>query len=328
MKKAYRYIIAISAIILLNPIRQTAGAEENLYLRIVSYNVENLFDIKDDPEKNDDDYTPEGAQHWTFYRYKNKLSQIAQVVSAIGEWQAPALVGLIEVETDSCLYELTRWHLKRRFYPYKYVLEEGPDERGIDPGLLYDSTMLQLIHKESIRVDLQNSEQHTRDILYCCFATIRDNHYEQDTLHVFVCHFPSQRGGTAETQDKRDKARATLQARTDSILDADPEALIIAMGDFNSEPKDNIPQLKNLMTEYAGKNEGTHKYQGRWTCLDQFYASSALLKRLGKPMIFAPDWLLEEDTRYMGKKPKRTYVGPRYLGGYSDHLPIYVDFNL
>lgn len=297
-------------------------------MRIVSYNVENLFDTKDDPQKNDDDFLPDGAQHWSFYRYKNKLSQIAQVISAIGEWEAPALVGLVEVETDSCLYELTRWHLKRRFYPYKYVLKEGPDERGIDPGLLYDSTRLQLIHKESIRVILSNYEQHTRDILYCRFATLMKAEATEDTLHVFVCHFPSQRGGAAETDDKRNAARETLKTYTDSIIGADPEALIIAMGDFNSQPENNLPPLINLMTAFNGTETGTHKYQGRWTCLDQFYVSEAMQNRLSQPMIFAPEWLLEEDTKYMGMKPKRTYLGPRYLGGYSDHLPIYIDFRL
>lgn len=314
-------------LILLTPNCIAAGDEESSYLRIISYNVENLFDTKDDSLKNDNDFLPDGAQHWTYRRYRNKLANIAQVISAIGEWEVPAVVGLIEVENDSCLFDLCKWHLGRR-YPYAYILEEGPDERGIDPGLIYDTTTLQLVKKESVRIALGKSEQPTRDILHSQFAIADDNGTSQHNLHIYLCHFPSQRGGAAETDEKRTVARNTLKAQIDSLLLAEPDAWIIAMGDFNSAPADNIPPLVNLMTGYLKKDEGTHKYHGKWTCLDQFYVSPSLLPHLSEPHIFAPDWLLKEDEKYLGKQPHRTYIGPRYQGGYSDHLPIYIDLRL
>lgn len=326
MQQTIRHIVAsVITLILLIPICQAAGDEENLYLRIMSYNVENLFDTRDDSLKNDDDFLPNGAQHWSYHRYRDKLGRIAQVISAVGEWQAPAIVGLVEVENDSCLYDLCTWHLKRRYFPYKYMLEEGPDERGIDPALLYDTTKLQLINKESITITFTKGEQPTRDILYTCFALQNEEDSIAGKLHVYVCHFPSQRGGAAETNEKREKARMVLKMHVDSLLAAEPDAQIIAMGDFNSLPANNIPPLINMMTDYLKKDEGTHKFHGKWTCLDQFYVSQALIGKLSKASIFAPDWLLTDDDKYMGKQPYRTYLGPRYLGGYSDHLPIYID---
>lgn len=319
-------------LLILCSISLTLRSEDKLSLRIMSYNVENLFDTAPDSLHADDEFLPDGAYHWTYSRYRTKLSHIAQVISAVGEWQAPALVGLLEVENDSCLHDLLRWHLPRRFYPYRSILMEGPDERGIDPALLYDSTRLRLLCKEAIPVRFSDSDQHTRDILHAEFcltteyAGIEDSQEgAADTLHVFLCHFPSQRVGATESEMRRSVARATLLSSVSAILERDSAALILAMGDFNSTPADNMHPLINLMLPWNGSDAGSHKFQGRWTCLDQFCVSSALLPRLSKPTIFSPDWLLEDDEKYLGKKPKRTYVGPRYMGGYSDHLPIVID---
>lgn len=301
-------------------------------MRIMSYNVENLFDTAPDSLHADGEFLPDGAYHWTYSRYRTKLAHIAQVISAVGEWQAPALVGLLEVENDSCLQDLLHWHLPRRFYPYRSILIEGPDERGIDPALLYDSTRLQLLCAEAIPVRFSDSDQHTRDILYAAFSLRqealnfeKEERGHRDTLHVFLCHFPSQRGGAAESEERRSIARSTLLGSVSHILERDSSALIIAMGDFNSTPADNMQPLVNLMLPWNGTDAGSHKYQGRWTCLDQFCVSRALAQHLSKPTVFSPDWLLEDDEKYLGKKPRRTYVGPRYVGGYSDHLPIWVD---
>ena len=65
--------------------------------RVMSYNVENLFDTEDNPHKEDNDFLPDGNRHWTKGRYYHKLQQIAQVIAAAGEWDTPALVGLCEV---------------------------------------------------------------------------------------------------------------------------------------------------------------------------------------------------------------------------------------
>lgn len=133
-----------------------------------------------------------------------------------------------------------------------------------------------------------------------------------------VCHLPSQLGGSKQTEYKREAARNVIRQLADSILSEDSTALIVAMGDFNSKPLPAIGQLSNLPTP------PTHKYQGEWMALDQFYLSPTALQRKSQSGVYAPDWLLETDSRYGEARPKRTYIGPRYHHGYSDHLPIYL----
>ncbi len=289
-------------------------------LRIVSYNVENLFDNRPDTLKNDLDFTPEGMRHWTYRRYQTKVERIAQVLTAIGGWQAPVLVGLCEVENARCLRSLC-WCLRR--YHYRYVHYESPDERGIDVALLYDSTRFHLLHSEPIPVPLPSAP--TRDILYVQ-GTLSPVAIQQpsDTFHLFICHLPSQLGGTSETEWKRAIAKSVLQSHIDSILTVSPSANVIVMGDMNSAPANDLPRMTNLMLPYTQntfKAEGTHKYNGIWTYLDQFYVSSSLTHRISAS-VFAPTWLLEEDTKYLGVKPRRTFVGYTYHDAYSDHLPI------
>lgn len=323
-------------------------------LRIVSYNVENLFDNRHDTLKSDLDYTPEGARHWTYRRYQAKVERIAQVLTAIGGWydadialatsstitdtkhtslpHAPVLVGLCEVENARCLRSLC-WCLRR--YHYRYIHYESPDERGIDVALLYDSTRFHLLHSEPIPVHLPSAP--TRDILYVQGIILSNSsslpsntpHVPtpnlSDTFHLFVCHLPSQLGGTSETAWKRAIAKSVLQSRIDSVLTTSPSANVIVMGDMNSAPANDLPRMTNLMLPLANEaplgTRGTHKYNGIWTFLDQFYISEALKARVST-YVFAPSWLLEPDEKYLGTKPRRTFNGYHYQDAYSDHLPI------
>ena len=306
-------------------------------LRIVSYNMENLFDNRHDTLKNDLDFTPEGTHHWTYRRYQAKVERIAQVLTAIGGWQStdieglgtsrvPVLVGLCEVENDRCLRSLC-WYLRR--YRYKYIHYESPDERGIDVALLYDSTRFHLLHSEPIPVPLPSAP--TRDILYVQGA-LSPVAIQQpsDTFHLFICHLPSQLGGTSETEWKRAVAKSVLQSRIDSLLTVSPSANVIVMGDMNSAPANDLIGMTNLMLPNAKnifKAEGTHKYNSIWTYFDQFYVSQSLTDRVSAS-VFAPTWLLEEDTKYLGVKPRRTFNGYHYRDAYSDHLPIVLTLTL
>ena len=280
-------------------------------LTIISYNVENLFDCQHDTLKNDSSFLPDGMHHWTYYRYQTKLDRIAQVIVNISGWESAALVSLCEVENTRCLRDLC-YRLKR--FHYKYVHYESDDERGVDVALLYDSTKVKVLKSKPLKVDL--NEDRTRDVLYaCCLLNKRD------TIHTMVCHLPSQLGGGATTHWKRQAAKQVIQQQIDSIYSVQPEATIVVMGDMNSEAKDDLQGMNNLMIGLAKEGKGTHKYHGIWSCLDQFYVSSRLLEKAGA-RIFAPAWLQEEDTKYLDLQPKRTYVGFRYHNGYSDHLPI------
>ena len=286
-------------------------------LRVVSYNVENLFHPKHDSivmdsaiiEKDDFEWTPEGERHWSYTRYYRKVEQIARVLTNIGEWDGVDAVGLQEVENAFCVKKICSTLRKNE---YDFVHYESPDTRGIDVAFIYKKSRIDTINSRAITVHL--GTETTRDILYV--SALLD---KRDTVHFFICHLPSQRGGTAESEWKRIAAKKVLQMAIDSVFYLQPYAQIIVMGDMNGEPKNDILGLKNQMMK---TNHGTHKYQGRWTCLDQFYISPALDSR-STVKIYDAEWIQEPDEKYLGLKPKRTFNGYRYQkDGFSDHLPI------
>ena len=280
-------------------------------LTIISYNVENLFDCQHDTLKDDWDFLPDGNYHWSYSKYCAKLDHVAQVVVNIAGWESAVMVGLCEVENAHCLRDLC-YRLKR--FHYQYVHYDSEDERGVDVALLYDSTKVKVLNSKPLRVNLGDDK--TRDILY-----MKALIHEQDTLHVMVCHLPSKLGGSAASEWKRKVAKQVIQQQVDSIIRVYPKAEIVVMGDMNSNPQNDLQFLENQMIDLERVGQGTHKYKGIWSCIDQFYVSQALVPH-ARASIFSSKWLLEEDSKYLDYQPKRTYIGYRYHGGYSDHLPI------
>lgn len=315
-------------------------------IRIVEYNVENYFDCTDDTLTNDDDFTPRGNRAWTPQRYIKKQMAIAKVIAALSEWQTPALIGLLEVENKKCLDDLLIYGPLKSF-DYKYIHFDSPDRRGIDVALVYDERQFKPMKAESLKVTMDNVPDFTtRDILYVKGVVGR-----KDTLHVYLCHFPSRWGGAGVSEPKRICAAQTLKQHYDSLCMAHKRPLVLIMGDFNDTPQNRSihhvlgaqpPQaavfpnhLYNLMWQVYEKGGGTHKYQGEWSCLDQFIVSgamldpqSALTTSVDKITIFQPSFMLLEDVRYGGVQPFRTYRGWKYEGGYSDHLPVLIDLTI
>ena len=299
-------------------------------LRVVSYNVENLFHPKHDTvcidsttfiEKDDYEWTPEGERRWSYTRYYRKVEHIAQVLTNIGEWDGVDIVGLQEVENALCVKRLC---YTLRPNEYDFVHYESPDPRGIDVALIYKKSRVDTLSSHAIPIP----NIYTRDILYV--QALVD---KKDTLHLFVCHFPSQRGGAAESEWKRDAAKKTLQSAIDSVYWTFRDPKIVVMGDFNSDPKEDLRGVKNRMITPPNlptreELKGTHKHQGRWTCLDQFYTSPAL-DSVSSITIYDAEWIQEPDEKHLGLKPKRTYNGFIYQkDGFSDHLPIVLTISL
>ena len=287
---------------------QVAHAEP---LRIVSYNVENLFYPERDSLNPDSSFTPTGEHRWSYTRYYRKVENIAKVLANIGGWDGVDIVGIQEVENAACLRRLC-YTLRRG--EYDFVHYDSPDLRGIDVALIYRKTRFDTIRTKALYVNL--GEQTTRDILYVCGQTP-----QHDTLHFFVCHLPSQLSGSAESEWKRIAAKQVLQRAVDSILAIQPHASIIVMGDMNSQPKNDLSGLKNRMIPLAKNGKGTHKYQGHWTCLDQFYTTDNM-DSTASVNIYNADYIQQPDEKYLDLKPKRCFTGYRYQNGYSDHLPI------
>lgn len=295
-------------------------------LRVMFWNIENLFDIKDDRAKQDDDFLPDADRHWTYSRYRDKLKNIAKTIVASGNERVPDLVGLCEVENDSCLYDLIK-RSPLREAGYRYVMTNSPDERGIDVALLYQRGSFKLLDKQSIRIPNRLVKRGpTRDILHVVGKVVSG-----DTLDVLVCHLPSRSEGKAKSEPFRLLVAKMLRQTADSLMNVRKNPYLVIMGDFNDYPSDKSLRkvlcgkgdLINLM---KGLDGGTYRYRGEWGIFDQFVVSASMYRNLEKVQIVRHPFLLEEDDRYGGDKPFRTYNGLRYHGGFSDHLPIVSDF--
>ena len=291
--------------------------------RVMFWNVENLFDTKDDPQKNDNDFLPDATRHWSYNRYYDKLTKVAKTIVASGREGVPDLVGICEVENDSCLYDLTRRTLLSEA-DYRYVMTDSPDQRGIDVALLYQRGTFKLISHQSIRIPSQEIKRSpTRDILHVVGQILTG-----DLVDVIVCHFPSRSEGKAISEPYRLLAARTLRYTVDSLMQVRQHPYLIIMGDFNDYPSDKSMKevlcgkgdLQNLM---QGMEAGTYRYRGEWGIFDQFLVSEQL-PTVGVQILRHP-FLLEEDEKYGGDKPFRTFNGMKYNGGYSDHLPIMVE---
>jgi endonuclease/exonuclease/phosphatase family metal-dependent hydrolase len=318
--------------------------EKNTF-RICFYNLENFFDYENNPAKNDDAFTPEGDLHWTKSRFWKKANDLSKVFIALGQWDLPDIIGVCEIENETAIEQLL-YKTPLQKGNYKYVYYGSPDRRGINTALFYRSDKFRLI--DSYPVSLQDNTDtsyRTRDILYVRGVLLSSC---KDTLHLFVNHWSSQYGGYSATMNRRNKAGQILRQKADAILQSDSNSRIIAMGDFNNNPDDESMTIHlrapyqltackqgdfiNMMYPYFGQNNtGTHKYREQWSILDQILVSPALyneesgLHIKNTAQIFTAEFLLEEDKTHLGKKPFRTYLGFRYQGGFSDHLPVYID---
>lgn len=312
-------------------------------LRVMEYNVENLFDCRHDSLKNDSEYLPHSVRGWSWKRYHEKLNRIAKVILAAGREQVPDLVGLCEVENAYCLDGQVKYS-PLRDAAYRYVMTDSPDERGIDVALLYQPSSFRLISDQHIRIpSYKIGRKPTRDILHVTGRVVSG-----DTLDVFICHMPSRSGGEKQSEPYRLLTARVLRHAADSVMKIRQTPYLIIIGDFNDYPESRSVcrtlgagkpekdidsyRLYNLMN---GRQGGTYRYRGEWGILDQLILNGTFLNHTGnltteynRARILTFPFLLEEDENYGGDKPFRTYNGMKYHGGYSDHLPVCVDIDI
>jgi hypothetical protein len=305
---------------------------------IVFYNVENLYDVRNDPAIYDEAFTPYGENHWTTKRFNRKILLIYKAIMACCKGQFPDLIGLAEIENNRVVEQLiTQTPLSK--IQYGIIHKESPDPRGIDVALLYRKDRIMAVDYEHIKVASSDKKGFTsRDILH--FTGDADG----NRLHLFINHWPSRSGGYNETKENRNITARLLRFRIDSLLKFEPYARILILGDFNATPKEECivdilnahpytglkvnNSLVNLSSAWLNCNWGTVKRNGKWEIFDQIICSSNMLDSSevqivpSKTEICRASFLLEADKRYLSKKPYRTYLGPVYHGGISDHLPI------
>lgn len=314
---------------------QTAKLKSAKNSTIVFYNVENLFDTINDPNINDEDFLPNGKLKWNSERYHTKLEHTAEAIT-LNLAKNPVLVGLVEIENEGVLKDLIHTgKLSQTNYGIAHV--DSPDGRGIDCALLYDKNYFQVLETKALTVAIDSiPDFKTRDILY-----VKGQFKGGKTLHIFVNHWPSRRGGEQESEFKRVYAATVARHAVDAILKQDPKANIVLMGDFNDHP-DNVSvkdalkarpasdssDLINLLADDQAAGKGTHNYKGEWGVLDQFIVSRSLFDgKNGLTLKTGDAEIVYEETLLFtmkdgSKKPSATYGGPNYYGGYSDHLPI------
>ncbi len=315
----------------------TSTSEKNYYT-IGFYNLENLFDTENDPNTLDDDFTEDSERNWNEDRYHKKIRKLGKVISNLGFKEVshpPVLVGVAEVENDKVLEDLvTSKYLKSK--NYGFIHYESPDERGIDTALLYrkDYFMIQECETISLYLNGKNGERdYTRDILYV------KGELENNVVHLMVNHWPSKKSNTKENEPKRMVAALKNRELIEGILTKDENAKIIVMGDFNDNPNSkSIQKLKgtefyNPMELLLTHDTGTLNYRGEWNLFDQIIISNNFLKPHDNPFqfedseIFNPKELQEYSGKYKGN-PFRTFAGEKYLGGFSDHFPVYEVFSI
>ncbi len=300
--------------------------------QIAFYNVENLFDTINEPRKRDGEYTPTGSKEWDTEKYYQKLDRIAQVIASIDSAGPIAAIGLAEVENRRVLEDLI---VQKRIKSLNLQIlhKESPDGRGIDVALLYNPKLINPYHTSFIEVNIGEEERPTRDILR---ADMMD--HTRDSLIIYVNHWPSRWGGKEKSEPKRIKAATELRDNIGSLPIQSTNILVL--GDLNDYPTNksvkevlnadsavvNDGRLFNATYDiHIDSTQGTHAYRGNWGVLDHAILSPTLMKSVKTVYVHKKPYMLYETKK--GKKfPSRTHSGKRYFAGYSDHLPIVVEF--
>lgn len=312
---------------------------DSVPVRIMFYNVENLFDISDEPLKDDNEFLPSGLMRWNQTRYAKKINSVYKTIIAAGEWNPPAVIGLCEIENRTVLDDLISGTYLSN-YGYGIIHEESPDPRGIDVCILFRKELVNIIDYRSwIPKGIKANDFHTRSVLYSKCVILGD------TIHFFINHWPSRRGGVLAGEPVRSAIALMIRDAVDSLYNVSSgTSKIIIMGDFNCGPDDPViqslvnpaieaaPSLINLAEKYRSDIPGTYRYMGTWEMLDQIIVTPGLLNctrglftEIKEFRIFRPEFLLKTDSKYPGLTTYSTYRGYRYQGGFSDHLPVLID---
>ena len=297
-----------------------AAQDEKL---VVFWNLENFFDYVDGGEgESDREWSSTGSRRWTKTRFYTKCDAIAKTMFWIGEkyGRMPDVIGVVEVENSGVLYKLLSSSLLRK-YDYKVVHYDSHDRRGIDVALLYRSSLYRKVSSSVTVPEYDAQKLSTRDILQVCLESV-----DGERINVLVNHHPSKYGGSQASESRRDAAMTAMRNLCDSLAVADSGIPVIAMGDFNDTPDgEQFRMLDGVLVNKADSlfrtGQGTIRFEGKWDLIDMFMVSGSISEKSAMEILQVP-FLMTYEKKYPGLKPLRTYSGPRYIGGVSDHCPI------
>jgi hypothetical protein len=315
--------------------------EKKINIAIIAfYNVENLYDTIDDPITDDKEFLPDGIQNWNSEKYSHKLDRISEVISKIGQEVlpgGPVIIGLSEIENRGVLEALVNSdNLKSK--NYGIVHYNSPDRRGVDVGLLYKKNRFVVEGSQTIPLRTSDTSFRTRDQLLVW------GKLDGEQIYFLVNHWPSRRGGEQRSAPKRRAAAELSRHITDSLMKLNPNVKLVIMGDLNDcpnnasitkylkakgKPEEVIAgDLFNPMLKLYRDGIGSYAYRDSWDLYDQIIVSYGLMGRdksgfkLLKAKVFNETFLKQKTGTFAGY-PWRTAAGGQYLGGYSDHFPVY-----
>jgi len=191
----------------------TAQNSEYKPIAVGFYNVENLFDTKNDTLIDDEEFLPDGKKAWTEDKYNEKVANIASVVSQLGKELCPeglSLLGVSEIENESVLVDIVS-HPMLVSRNYGVLHHQSKDKRGIDVSLIYDKDDYEPISQKGYYVDIfktqdkeseedEGKKRYTRDVvLYTGLLS-------GEKIHITVNHWPSRSGGEKRSAWKREAA--------------------------------------------------------------------------------------------------------------------------
>jgi hypothetical protein len=322
---------------------QTLNKDKQYYVAAIGFwNVENLYDTLNDPKKIDEEFLPEGTNAWTGSRYWTKIDHLARVISEMGADASPeglSILGLCEIENKNCLNDLVK-DPKLKSRNYQTILVEGPDARGVDPGLIYNPKHFKVTNVVTYAVTLPTDWGHkTRDQL------VVSGSFFGEPLTVIVNHWPSRRGGELASRPNRIAAAKVCRRIADSVSKLDSKNKVLIMGDLNDDPPNESVKkaLKtcskiedasadvffNPMASLYKQGIGTLAWQDSWNLFDQTIMNQPLIPsgyktfQFYKAFVFNKSYLKSDFGNFKGY-PFRTYSGGTYTAGFSDHFPVYV----
>ncbi len=335
-------ILSITAILFLSVASYSQSEKQYKVVCVGFYNIENLFDTINQPDVRDEEFTPEGRNKWNTERYFEKIDNLSKVISQIGTDMTPdgaAILGLCEVENRSVLVDLANEErIKGR--NYQIVHYDGPDRRGVDNALFYNPKYFTKTNSQARRLRVEGRDNFfTRDQL------VVSGMLDGEMMHFVVNHWPSRYGGQKRSEPLRIAAAELTRSIVDSLLAIDPNAKVIVMGDLNDDPVDKSVKkvlnttdnpkklsrgkLFNPTEKLFRQGIGTLAYRDSWNLFDQMILTPALVGddyssyKFYRVNIFNQPWMLQKEGNFKGY-PFRSFGGGTYLGGYSDHFPVYL----
>jgi predicted extracellular nuclease len=331
-------LLNVDCVFAIEPEVTQAKYDPKRNITVAFYNVENLFDTVNQQGERDGEFTPSGKNKWTQERYTKKLTDISKVLSSVNKNELPEIIGLCEIENRKVLDDLVKTYLLKKGN-YAIAHFESPDYRGIDCALLYRPDEFKVKSASPVHISFpDDAEYTTRDILL-----VKGETRNREEFCIFVNHWPSRTSGLEQSEPKRLAAARILKSKIDSVLRVTPAMNIIVMGDMNDEPSNQSLNmvlgaknpgvagtgLLNLMYPLHLEKKGTYNYRGSWNMLDNIIVSAGLLDNRGlkcnqrKGFVFNEKWMENFDEKGV-MYPNRTYGGPNYYGGVSDHFPVYI----